>query len=163
MVQIYITVIWHEHHGISSHWQLSCLFNSLFKQTTVLLTLYEGKSCGQYQANMANDFLLLITELKWPNSQISECTCSISHNAPFRTEMCTYLFWMEYCGIWYTCILGFVKLHSTSVLSFYIDVVLTHSIGLFWDGMMQSLWGLLQGVRCKTTSCFKYYFKCIFV
>ena len=28
------------------------------------------------------------------------CTCSISHNAPFRTEMCTFLFWMEHCGIW---------------------------------------------------------------
>ena len=27
----------------------------------------------------------------WPNSQIPECTCSISHNAPFRTEMCTFL------------------------------------------------------------------------
>ena len=46
----------------------------------------------------------------WPNSQIPECTCSISHNAPFRTEMCTFLFWMEHYGIWSRCILGFVKL-----------------------------------------------------
>ena len=46
----------------------------------------------------------------WPNSQIPECTCSISHNAPFRTEKCTFLFWMEHCGIWDRCILGFVKL-----------------------------------------------------
>ena len=38
-----------------------------------------------------------------------ECTCSISHNAPFRTEMCTFLFWMEHCGIWNRCILGFVN------------------------------------------------------
>ena len=38
------------------------------------------------------------------------CTCSIPHNAPFRTEMCTFLFWMEHCGIRNTCILGFVKL-----------------------------------------------------
>ena len=45
-----------------------------------------------------------------PNSQILECTCSISHNAPFRTEVCTLLFWMEHCGIWNRCILGFVKL-----------------------------------------------------
>ena len=44
------------------------------------------------------------------NSQIPECTCSISHNAPFRTEMCTFLFWMEHCGIWNRCILGLVKL-----------------------------------------------------
>ena len=46
----------------------------------------------------------------WPNSQIPECICSIPHNAPFRTEMYTFLFWMEYCGIWNRCILGFVKL-----------------------------------------------------
>ena len=32
----------------------------------------------------------------WPNSQIPECTCSISQNAPFRTEMCK---WHQFC-IW---------------------------------------------------------------
>ena len=46
----------------------------------------------------------------WPHSQIPECTCSISHNATSRTEMCTFLFWMLHCGIWNRCILGFVKL-----------------------------------------------------
>ena len=35
-----------------------------------------------------------------PISQFMECACSISHNAPFRTEMCTFLFWMVHCGIW---------------------------------------------------------------
>ena len=38
----------------------------------------------------------------WPNLQIPEWTCSISHNAPFRTEMCTFLFWAvqsEICEI----------------------------------------------------------------
>ena len=52
-----------------------------------------------------------------PISQIPECSCSISHNAPFRTEMCTFLFWMEHtflfwmkhCGVWKRCILGFVN------------------------------------------------------
>ena len=44
--------------------------------------------------------------LNWPNSQIPEYTCSISHNAPFRTDMCTFLFWMEHCGICNRCILG---------------------------------------------------------
>ena len=43
-----------------------------------------------------------------PISQIPECTSSISHNAPFRTEMCTFLFWMKHCGIWNWCIQGFV-------------------------------------------------------
>ena len=56
--------------------------------------------------------------LNWPNSQIPECTCSISQNAPFRTEMCTFLFWMEHSGIWNRCILGFKK------------------IGLFWIALI---------------------------
>ena len=30
--------------------------------------------------------------------KIPEFTCPISHNAPFRTEMCTFLFWMVHLG-----------------------------------------------------------------
>ena len=37
-----------------------------------------------------------------PISQMPECTCFISHNAPF-------LFWMEHCGIWNRVILAFVN------------------------------------------------------
>ena len=44
-----------------------------------------------------------------PISQIPKCTCSISYNAPFRSEIVTFLFWMEHCGIWDRCILGFVN------------------------------------------------------
>ena len=55
----------------------------------------------------------------WPHSQTPECTCSISHNATSRTEMCTFLFWMLHCGIWNRCILGFVKLvYCTGLGSF---------------------------------------------
>ena len=39
--------------------------------------------------------------MKLHNSHIPECTCPIPHNAPFRTEMCTFLFWMEHFGIWH--------------------------------------------------------------
>ena len=46
----------------------------------------------------------------WPNSPIPQCTCPISHNAPFRTEMCTFLFWMVNCGIWNRCIVGSMRL-----------------------------------------------------
>ena len=53
--------------------------------------------------------LILITT-NWINSQIPEWSGFISHNAPFRTEMCTFLFWMGHCGIWNRCILGFMKL-----------------------------------------------------
>ena len=46
----------------------------------------------------------------WPNSRIQKCTCSMPHIAPFKTEMCIFLFWMRHCGMWNGCILGFVKL-----------------------------------------------------
>ena len=46
----------------------------------------------------------------WRNSQIPECTWSISHNAPFRTEMYIFLQNLEHCGIGNISILGFVKL-----------------------------------------------------
>ena len=36
----------------------------------------------------------------WPDKK--------THNAPFRTELCTLPFWMVHCGIWITC--GFVRL-----------------------------------------------------
>ena len=36
--------------------------------------------------------------LNSPNSQIPQFNRPISHNTPFRTEMCTFLFWMVYCG-----------------------------------------------------------------
>ena len=32
-------------------------------------------------------------------SQIPQCTSFIPHNAPFKTEMCTFLFWMVHYGI----------------------------------------------------------------
>ena len=43
-----------------------------------------------------------------PISQIHQCTCPISRNGPFRTEMCTFLFWMVHCRVW--DIVGFVNL-----------------------------------------------------
>ena len=48
-------------------------------------------------------------------AQIPQCTSSISHNSPFRAEMCTFLFWMVYCGIWEWCIgdLWKLSIHST--------------------------------------------------
>ena len=38
-----------------------------------------------------------------------QCICSISHNAPFRAEMCTFLLWMVLCGIWNRCLARFVN------------------------------------------------------
>ena len=45
----------------------------------------------------------------WPNSQIPQCACLISPNAPFRRELCTFLSWKVYCGTWNGCIVEFVR------------------------------------------------------
>ena len=67
------------------------------------------------------------------NSQVPECTCSISHNAPFRTEMCTFLYWVKHYGIWNRCILRFVKLvccseiwgtHCTESKCYIFEIIL---------------------------------------
>ena len=50
---------------------------------------------------------------RWPAVQIPQCTSPISHNSPFRTEICPFLFWMVHCGIWDWCIVGFVRLVFT--------------------------------------------------
>ena len=50
----------------------------------------------------------------------------MSHNAPFRTEMCTFLFWMEQCGLWNRCILGFVKLLYFHQLKDLIKMIWTN-------------------------------------
>ena len=42
-----------------------------------------------------------------PISQIPQCICSISHNAPSWAEICTFLLWMVHCGIWCRYIAGF--------------------------------------------------------
>ena len=44
-----------------------------------------------------------------PISLYPEYICSLSQNVPFRTKMCTFLFWMDHSGIWYRCILGFAN------------------------------------------------------
>ena len=71
--------------------------------------------CGDVDVTQTLYLISLIHEfrIKWksaiyirPNSQIPQCTCPTSHNAPFRTEMCAFLFWMVHCGIWDRCIVG---------------------------------------------------------
>ena len=43
-------------------------------------------------------------------SHIPHCSCPISDAALFRTEICTFLFWMVHCGICDRCIVGFENL-----------------------------------------------------
>ena len=75
---------------------------------------------GPYGAMMLTQTLELspcMQACNWPTSQIPQCTCSISHKAPFRTEMCTFLLWMMHCGIWIKCIVGLVRMVYCAKLS----------------------------------------------
>ena len=55
-----------------------------------------------------------------PISQIPQCSCSISHNAPFKSEVFTFLLQMLHCGIWNRCIWGLVNLiYGICYLSIY--------------------------------------------
>ena len=75
----------------------------------------------------------------WPNSQIPQCTCSISHNAPFRTKMCTFLFWMVHCGIRNWCTVGFVWLVYCMHLSKSRTVKIMKK-SFHWTVAMQRSW-----------------------
>ena len=62
--------------------------------------------------------------LNWFNSQIPQCTCFISHNAPLMAWVSNY--WMVHCGIWNRCIVGFVRL--------------IYSVWLPWLGLFTALY-----------------------
>ena len=79
------------------------------------VSMYQMKIIWGLNKNISDILLSLIDN--WPNLQIPGCTCSISHNVTFKTEVCTFLFWMLHCGIWNRCILGFVKLVYSSILT----------------------------------------------
>ena len=91
---------------VSINWTLTNKLQWNLNQNAISLKKLIRKYCmlnGSYfvSASMWYD---------WTNSQIPECSSSISRNAPFRTEMYTFLFWMEHCVIWNRSIVGFVKL-----------------------------------------------------
>ena len=46
----------------------------------------------------------------WAASVDFQCTSSISHNVPFRREICTLLFSMLHCKVWNRCVVGVVRL-----------------------------------------------------
>ena len=43
-------------------------------------------------------YTLSVRWLNRPVSRLPQCTCPTSQNTQFRTEMCTSLFWIVYCG-----------------------------------------------------------------
>ena len=85
---------------------------------------------------MDMDFYTHINNSNRPNLQ--------SHSAPFRTEIRTFLIWMEHCGIWNKCVLGFVKLIDCiktpaclPVDSLHLPNTVVHGIFLDTKGYVQ--------------------------
>ena len=75
---------------------------------------------------------VIIPSISWwiDKSYQSHNACLISHNSPFRTEMCTFLFWMVNCGIWDWCIVGFVNLGTGALWDLWIWSVVGRETGL---------------------------------
>ena len=117
---------------------------------SVLLALYKGNPpiTGGFPSQRASDrniWCSLLCWISWINSRVASnlgwhdphvtnISCSISHNAPFRTEMCTFLFWTEHCGygtnafwdLWIWSILSIVKLYA--YLMEYTPCFMEHTI-----------------------------------
>ena len=55
----------------------------------------------------------------------------MSHNTPFRTEMCTFMFWMVYSGIWDKRIVGFMRLVYSYQPTFSWLIILSCNDGSF--------------------------------
>ena len=98
-----------------------------------------------------------------PISQIQQCTNSISHNAPFRTEMCTFLFWMVHCGIWNRCILGYVKSSCASPTHDVIDdISRSQSTSHFEITISPSIFQLERGSKAQNIGNVQCYLAGIF-
>ena len=100
-------------HNLNQYWP-SYMMSSRASVILLSVALHYIIIASIYQTTV------IILGINWPNSQIPQCTCPISHNAPFGTEMCTFLFWMLYCGIWDRRIEGFVR------LVYYHEIFICH-------------------------------------
>ena len=54
------------------------------------------QSCIKPSIYSLYNYMVWSKHVNWPNSQIPQCTTTsaISHNAPFGTEMCSFLLWV---------------------------------------------------------------------
>ena len=87
----------------------------------------------------------------WPISQIPQRTCPISHNAPLRTEMCTFLFWMVHCGIYDRCIVRFANLIHCTCSN--IDTVSRQNPRWYGNCMVSALWTIPVWLRESLITC----------
>ena len=78
---------------------------------------------------------------------------SISHNAPFKTERCTFLFWMVHCEMWDRCIVGFVRLvyHWNPAYSRCIITIVRYVLVCFFT------WSLPMQIRIEKFNCSQLY------
>ena len=80
---------------------------AIFKPTQIIATVTETQQNDNAQWSFVTQmFHGRKCCFNPPNPQIPQCTCSIAHNALFRTEMCIFLFWMMHWGTWNVCIMG---------------------------------------------------------
>ena len=72
----------------------------------------------------------------------------ISHNAPFRTEMYTFLFWMVHCVIWERLIVGFVRLVFSLMgpMCLWASVIKKHDDVIKWKHFPR-YWPFVRGIH----------------
>ena len=94
----------------------------------------------------------------WPNSQIPKSNCSISNNAPLKTEMRSFLFWMVHCRIWSRCIVGHVNLVHSHLLALIFRISLTQAL---WEVIKVAggSFGVVVGLKVKTVHVLYRKFK----
>ena len=78
----------------------------------------------------------------WRHYEIPQCTSPISHNTPFRKEMCIFMSWMVHCGMRDRCITGFVNLVYCSIALTCISKIHTiwKSTNISFCDVTQILW-----------------------
>ena len=62
--------------------------------------IWVGLTVTSSSGKQTFSFSVVANRMNW---QIPQCTCHLSHNAPPRTEMCTFLFWMVHYEIRKRC------------------------------------------------------------
>ena len=104
--------------SVSNHQPHDCLLSRLFrrrsKKTSNLrvtgLCVGNSPVTSEFPAQMVSNAENV--SIWWRHDivcQLAAIALTISQNVPFRTEMCTFLFWMMHCGIWNMCIVELVN------------------------------------------------------
>ena len=78
----------------------------------------------------------------------------IYNTTPFRTEMCTFLFWIVYCGIWDRCIVGFGGfIYNEYTFGCCLILYSCSSVWLWWR--LDVYFDFCRHDKCTTKSALK--------